>query len=90
MDCMALYKWIRWLYFHGLGGSATVEYSICKRHNVPLIVCAGKVNIDSCYEKGITACFSIGNEISSLEKALKDGEKNLEKTSENIMRLLLR
>lgn len=27
MDCMALYKWIRWLYFHGLGGSATVEYS---------------------------------------------------------------
>ena len=25
-------------------------------------------NIDSCYEKGITACFSIGNEISSLEK----------------------
>ena len=28
MDCMALYKWIRWLYFHGLGGSATVEYSL--------------------------------------------------------------
>ena len=27
MDCMALYKWLRWLYFHGLGGSATVEYS---------------------------------------------------------------
>ena len=46
-------------------------------------------NIDSCYEKGITACFSIGNEISSLEKALKEGEKNLEKTSENIMRLLI-
>ena len=28
MDCMALYKWIRWLYFHGLGGSATMEYSV--------------------------------------------------------------
>ena len=27
MDCMALYKWIQWLYFHGLGGSATMEYS---------------------------------------------------------------
>ena len=27
MDCMALYKWIGWLYFHGLGGSATMEYS---------------------------------------------------------------
>ena len=26
MDCMALSKWIRWLYFHGLGGSATMEY----------------------------------------------------------------
>ena len=24
---MALYKWIQWLYFHGLGGSATMEYS---------------------------------------------------------------
>ena len=28
MDCMALYKWIQWLYFHGLGGSATMEYSV--------------------------------------------------------------
>ena len=27
MDCMALSKWIRWLYFYGLGGSATMEYS---------------------------------------------------------------
>jgi hypothetical protein len=25
---MALYKWIQWLYFHGLGGSATMEYSL--------------------------------------------------------------
>ena len=25
---MALSKWIRWLYFHGLGGSATMEYSV--------------------------------------------------------------
>ena len=24
---MALSKWIRWLYFYGLGGSATMEYS---------------------------------------------------------------
>ena len=30
MDCMALYKWIQWLYFHGLGGSATMEYSQCE------------------------------------------------------------
>lgn len=28
MDCMALSKWIRWLYFHGLGGSTTMEYSV--------------------------------------------------------------
>ena len=27
MDYMALSEWIRWLYFHGLGGSATMEYS---------------------------------------------------------------
>ena len=64
--------------------------SICKKHAIPLIVCAGKVKLNSCIEKGILACFSILNEISSLENALKEGEKNLEKTSENIMRLLLR
>ena len=64
--------------------------SICKKHAIPLIVCAGKVKLNSCIEKGIVACFSILNEITSLENALKEGEKNLEKTSENIMRLLLR
>ena len=30
MDCMALSKWIRWLYFYGLGGSATMEYSLAR------------------------------------------------------------
>ena len=34
MDCMALYKWIQWLYFHGLGGSATMEYSHTKYYSV--------------------------------------------------------
>ena len=33
---MALYKWIQWLYFHGLGGSATMEYSIVNK--VPIII----------------------------------------------------
>lgn len=33
MDYMALSEWIRWLYFHGLGGSATMEYS-----NLDLII----------------------------------------------------
>uniref|UniRef100_UPI00265DFCB3 hypothetical protein n=1 Tax=Holdemanella biformis TaxID=1735 RepID=UPI00265DFCB3 len=28
---MALYKWIQWLYFHGLGGSTTMEYSFVAR-----------------------------------------------------------
>ena len=28
VDLVALSKWIRWLYFHGLGGSATMEYSL--------------------------------------------------------------
>ena len=37
MDCMALYKWIQWLYFHGLGGSATMEYSLCKKADIPTI-----------------------------------------------------
>ena len=31
---MALYKWIQWLYFHGLGGSATMEYSVLKLFDI--------------------------------------------------------
>ncbi len=61
MDCMALYKWIQWLYFHGLGGSATMEYSII----VPLLTVGfyknrkfmkensqdAKVSFEEAYEK---------------------------------------
>lgn len=47
MDCMALSKWIRWLYFHGLGGSATMEYSI----NNELIGGISEENTVKCFEQ---------------------------------------
>ena len=47
MDCMALSKWIRWLYFHGLGGSATMEYSI----NNELIGGISEENAVKCFEQ---------------------------------------
>ena len=47
MDCMALSKWIRWLYFHGLGGSATMEYSI----NNELIGGISEKNAVKCFEQ---------------------------------------
>lgn len=47
MDCMALSKWIRWLYFHGLGGSATMEYS----NNNELIGGISEENAVKCFEQ---------------------------------------
>lgn len=63
---------------------------IAKKYDKPVIALAGRVgdNIDILYEKGIDAIFGIMREACSLEKALSDGITNMEKTSENIIRLL--
>ena len=54
MDCMALYKWIQWLYFHGLGGSATMEYSMIEEKGYNMITMMIVVNNErfSKLEKG--------------------------------------
>ena len=51
---------------------------------------AGKVGdgIEDLYDLGISSIFGILPGIISLEEALKDGSKNIERTSENIVRLL--
>ncbi len=60
-----------------------------KKYNKPVIALAGRVSddIDILYEKGIDAVFGIMKGVTSLEEALMKGQENLEKTSENIIRV---
>ena len=74
-------------------GKTPVGVSImADKYNVPVIALAGKVgdNIDSLYNMGITGVFGILPGITDLEEALKNGSKNVEITSENIARILVR
>jgi len=60
-----------------------------KKYNKPVIALAGRVSddIDILYEKGIDAVFGIMKGVTNLEEALMKGKENLEKTSENIIRV---
>jgi glycerate 2-kinase len=64
--------------------------TIAKKYNKPVVALAGRVgnDIDVLYEKGISAVFCITTELTSLEEALEKGKENVEKTSENIIRLM--
>lgn len=61
-----------------------------KKHNIPVVALAGNVGKDTdiLYDFGFDAVFSIMPGVQNLETALKDGEKNLERTSENIGRVI--
>lgn len=63
---------------------------IAKKYNKPVIALAGRVgeDIDILHEKGINSVFCILRGVTSLEEALEEGQKNIEKTSENIIRLI--
>lgn len=63
---------------------------IAKKYNKPVIALAGRVgnDIDALYDKGIDAIFGIMRSVTSIEEALVKGPENVEKTSENIIRLL--
>ena len=62
-----------------------------KRQGVKTIAFAGKVEdgSENLYDVGITSIFGILRGITSLDEALKDGSKNLEKTVENVIRILI-
>ncbi|SHE31122.1 glycerate kinase [Clostridium fallax] len=64
--------------------------SIAKKYNVPTIAFAGKVGegIEELYSCGINSIIGILPGIVSLEDALKDGKENIERTTENIVRIL--
>ncbi|WP_411682334.1 glycerate kinase [Clostridium thailandense] len=63
---------------------------VAKKHNKPVIALAGRVgdDIDILYEKGIDSIFCIMKGVASLEEALVKGQENIEKTAENIIRLM--
>lgn len=63
---------------------------IAKKHNKPVIALAGRVgkDIEVLYDNGIDSMFSIINELTTLEEALAKGKENVEKTAENIIRLM--
>lgn len=64
--------------------------TVAKKYHKPVIALAGRVGegIDVLYEKGIDSIFGIMKGVSSLEEALAKGQENIEKTSENIIRLM--
>ncbi|RMC96646.1 glycerate kinase [Clostridium autoethanogenum] len=63
---------------------------IAKKYNKPVVALAGSVQngIDVLYEKGIDSIFSIVRGVTTLDCALKKGSENIEKTVENIVRLM--
>lgn len=63
---------------------------VAKKYNKPVIALAGSVgkDIDILYENGIDSIFSIVRGVTTLDCAIKKGKENIEKTIENIIRLI--
>ncbi|OOM06766.1 glycerate kinase [Clostridium saccharobutylicum] len=64
--------------------------TVAKKYNKPVIALAGRVGegIDVLYEKGIDSIFGIMKGVEPIEEALANGQENIEKTAENIIRLM--
>lgn len=61
-----------------------------KKYNIPVIALGGELdsNLNELYDLGVTSIFGIVQGVSTLEEALKNGPKNIEKTTESIARIL--
>jgi len=64
--------------------------TIAKKYNKPVIAFAGRIgdDIEVLYDKGIDAIFGIVKEVNTLEETLAKGKENIEKTAENVIRLM--
>lgn len=64
--------------------------TIAKQLGIPTILFAGRIGegSENLYEHGVVSIINILPGIVSFEEALKDGAKNMERTSENISRIL--
>ena len=63
---------------------------VAKRLNKPVIACAGYVgeDIEELYAEGFTAIFGIMDGACDLQTALDNAEKNLQRTCQNVARIL--
>ena len=63
---------------------------VAKKKGIKTIAFGGRIleGTENLYSIGVTSIFGITPGAISLDKALKDGEKNLERTTENVVRLL--
>lgn len=63
---------------------------VAKRLNKPVIAFAGYVgeSVEELYDEGFTAIFGIVDGASDLQTALKNGERNLERCCESVVRLM--
>lgn len=63
---------------------------VAKKYKKPVFACAGYIGeqVEVLYEEGMTAIFGILAKSGPLEEALMSGEENLERTVENIVRVL--
>lgn len=64
--------------------------TVAKKYNKPVIALAGRVGdgIEVLYDKGIDSIFGIMKGVTSIDEALAKGQDNIEKTAENIIRLM--
>ena len=64
--------------------------TVAKKYNIPTVAIAGNVgeDIDILYDYGFDAIFCILQKVDTLDSAIKNGGKNVEKTMENVARLL--
>lgn len=64
--------------------------SVAKKYNIPVIVLSGKIGhgCEVLYEGGITSILGILPGTVDIKEALKSGMENVERTSENIGRLI--
>lgn len=63
---------------------------VAKHYKKPVFACAGYIgkDVDVLYDEGVTAIFGILSKAESIDEALKNGVLNLERTCENIARIL--
>lgn len=63
---------------------------LAQKYGKPTFACAGYIgeNVDVLYDEGMTAIFGILSRNGSLEEILSDGKANIERTAENIIRVL--
>ena len=64
---------------------------IAKEYDIPVIAFAGRIGdgTEALYENGIDSIIGILSEAETIDKALEKGPENIERASENIVRIIL-